>query len=276
MRFRNGSWELYAETFGAARDPALLLLHGAGNSMTAWDAELCERLAAQGRHVVRLDSRDAGRSARADAPGAYSLHDLAADVVACLDALELPAATLAGVSQGGMTAQIAAVEHPERVAALVLISTTVLGDESLPGSVAGLFSGGPEPPDWSDRDAVARYLVELERPYGGDTFDEELMTRIAKNAVDHADDIAAQLSQPFEAEPGRLVRDRLGEIRAPTLVVHGTADPMFPLAHGRALAAAIPGARLLALDGFGHATLPRRFWPGLLAAMPAPRRPASG
>jgi pimeloyl-ACP methyl ester carboxylesterase len=276
MRFRNGSWELYAETFGAAGQPALLLLHGAGNSMTAWDAELCERLAAQGRHVVRLDSRDAGKSARGMGAGAYSLHDLAADVVACLDALELPAATLAGVSQGGMTAQIAAVEHPERVAGLVLISTTALGDESLPGPVEGLFSGGPEPPDWSDRDAVARYLVELERPYGGDTFDEELMTRIAENAVDHADDIAAQLSRPFEAEPGRLVRDRLGEIRAPTLVVHGTADPMFPLAHGRALAAAIPGARLLALAGFGHATLPRRFWPELLAAMPAPRPPAGG
>jgi len=148
MRFRNGSWELYAETFGAAGDPALLLLHGAGNSMTAWDAELCERLAAQGRHVIRLDSRDAGKSARADAPGAYSLDDLAADIVACLDALELPAATLAGVSQGGMTAQIVAVEHPERVAGLVLISTTVLGDESLPGPVEGLFSGAPEPPDW--------------------------------------------------------------------------------------------------------------------------------
>jgi pimeloyl-ACP methyl ester carboxylesterase len=276
MRFRNGSWDLYAETFGAAGDPALLLLHGAGNSLTAWDAELCERLAAQGRHVIRLDSRDAGKSARADAPGAYTLDDLAADIVACLDTLELPAATLAGVSQGGMTAQIVAVEHPERVAGLVLISTTVLGEEELPGPVGGLFSGGPEPPDWSDRGAVVRYLVELERPYGGDTFDEELMTRIAENAVDHADDIAAQLSQPFEAAPGRLVRDRLGEIRAPTVVVHGTADPMFPLAHGRVLAAAIPGARLLALDGFGHAALPRRFWPELLAAMPAPSPPAGG
>ena len=105
---------------------------------------------------VRLDSRDAGKSARADAPGAYSLHDLAADVVACLDALELPAATLAGVSQGGMIAQIVAVEHPERVDGLVLISTTVLGDDDLPGPVEGLFSGGPEPPDWSDRAAVAR------------------------------------------------------------------------------------------------------------------------
>ena len=274
MRFRNGSWELYAETFGAAGDPALLLLHGAGNSMTAWDAELCERLAAQGRHVIRLDSRDAGKSARADAPGAYSLDDLAADVVACLDALELPAATLAGVSQGGMTAQIVAVEHPERVDGLVLISTTVLGDETCRARSRACSRAAPEPPDWSDRAAAVRYLVELERPYGGDTFDEELMTRIAENAVDHADDIAAQLSQPFEAEPGRLVRDRLGEIRAPTVVVHGTVDPMFPLEHGRALAAAIPGARLLALDGFGHATLPRRFWPELLAAMPAPSPPA--
>jgi pimeloyl-ACP methyl ester carboxylesterase len=274
MRFRNGSWELYAETFGAAGDPALVLLHGAGNSMTAWDAELCERLAAQGRHVVRLDSRDAGKSARAATPGAYSLHDLAADVVACLDAVELPTATLAGVSQGGMTAQIVAVEHPERVDGLVLISTTVLGDDDLPGPDEGLFSGGSEPPDWSDRAGGVQYLVELERPYGGDTFDEELMTRIAARAVDHADDIATQLSHPFEVQTGRLVRDRLGEVRAPTVVVHGTADPMFPLEHGRALAAAIPGARLLALDGFGHATVPRRFWPELLAALPAPSPPA--
>ena len=276
MRFRNGSWELYAETFGAAGDPALLLLHGAGNSLTAWDAELCERLAAQRRHVIRLDSREAGKSARAATPGTYSLHDLAADVVACLDALELPAATLAGVSQGGMTAQIVAVEHPERVDGLVLISTTVLGDDDLPGPVEGLFSGGPEPPDWSDRAATVRYLVELERPYGGDSFDEELMTRIAERAADHADDIATQLSHPFQVETGPLVRDRLGEIRAPTVVVHGTADPMFPLEHGRALAAAIPGARLLALDGFGHATVPRRYWPELLAALPAPSPPAGG
>jgi pimeloyl-ACP methyl ester carboxylesterase len=274
MRFRNGSWELYAETFGAAGDPALLLLHGAGNAMTAWDAELCERLAAQGRHVIRLDSRDAGKSARADAPGAYSLHDLAADVVACLDALELPAATLAGVSQGGMTAQIVAVEYPERVDGLVLISTTILGDDELPGPDEGLFSGEPEPPDWDDRAAVVRYLVELERPYGGNAFDEDLMTRIAERSADHADDLATQLNHPFQAETGALVGPRLGEIRAPTVVVHGTADPMFPLAHGRALAAAIPGARLLALDGFGHAALPRRFWPDLLAAMPAPSPPA--
>jgi pimeloyl-ACP methyl ester carboxylesterase len=276
MRFANGSWELYAETFGAAGDPALLLLHGAGNSMMAWDAELCERLAAQGRRVIRLDSREAGRSARAEAPGAYSLHDLAADVIACLDALGLPAATLAGVSQGGMTAQIAAVEYPERVDGLVLISTTILGDETLPGPDAALFSGEPEPPDWDDRAAVVRHLVELERPYGGETFDEELMTRIAERTADHAGDLATQLSHPFQAETGPLVKDRLGEIRAPTLVVHGTADPMFPLAHGRALAAAIPGARLLALEGFGHAALPRRFWPELLAAMPAPSPPAGG
>ena len=165
MRFASGSWELYAETFGAAGDPAVVLLHGAGNSMMAWDAELCEAIAGRGRFVVRLDSRDAGRSARRGDPGPSTMDDLAADVIALLDALDLPGATLAGVSQGGITAQIVAAEHPARVTALVLISTTPGGDD-LPGPVEGLFAGGPEAPDWADRAAVVRYLVEVERPYG--------------------------------------------------------------------------------------------------------------
>jgi pimeloyl-ACP methyl ester carboxylesterase len=120
--------------------------------MTAWDAELCERLAAQGRHVIRLDSREAGKSARAGAPVAYSLHDLAA-----------------GVSQGGMTAQIVAAEHPDRVDGLVLISTTVLGDDDLPGPVEvssraarSRRTGATAPPwcgtwsSWSGRTAATR------------------------------------------------------------------------------------------------------------------------
>ena len=270
MRFTSGSWELSAETFGDRGDPAVVLLHGAGNSMMAWDAELCETLAARGRQVVRLDSRDAGQSVRPPGAGPYSLDDLAGDVVALLDALQLPAATLAGVSQGGVTAQIAAVEHPARVEGLVLISTTPGGDD-LPGPVAGLFGSEPAPPDWADRAAVVRYLVELERPYGGRAFDEPLMTRIAERTADHAADLAGQLRWPFEVEWGTPVRDRLGEIGVPAVVVHGTDDPAFPLEHGRALAAAIPGARLLALDGFGHATVPRVFWPELLNSLPAPR-----
>ncbi len=273
MWFASGSWELYAETFGDPADPPVVLLHGAGNSMMAWDAELCEQLAGRGQFVVRLDSRDAGRSVRPDGAAPYSMHDHAADVVALLDALELPAATLAGVSMGGMTAPIVAVEHPARVSGLVLISTTPGGDE-LPGPVEGLFAGGPEPPDWADRDAVVRYLVELERPYGAGRFDEELHTRLAERTVDHAGDIAGQLKYPFEAEGGPLPRDRLGEIRVPAVVVHGTADPMFPVEHGRALAAAIPGARLVEVEGFGHATLPRDEWPLLvevISSLPAPR-----
>jgi pimeloyl-ACP methyl ester carboxylesterase len=272
MRFTSGSWELYAETFGDPADPAVVLLHGAGNSMMAWDAELCERLAARGRFVVRLDSRDAGRSARGTGP-MYSLHDTAGDVVALLDALELPAAALAGVSHGGVTAQIAAVEHPARVSGLVLIATTPGGDD-LPGPVEGLFGGGPETPDWSDRAAAVRYLVDVERPYGAARFDEELMTRIAERTVDHADDLANQFSRPFEVEGGPPGRDRLGAIRVPTAVVHGSADPLFPLEHGRALTAAIPGATLVELDGFGHGTVPRGFWPQLVDVIVA-HSPAS-
>jgi len=278
MRFASGGWELYAETFGDPVNPPVVLLHGAGNSMMAWDAELCEQLAGRGRFVVRLDSRDAGRSVRGDNAGPYSMHDQAGDVVALLDALELPAATLAGVSLGGVAAQIVAVEHPERVSGLVLISTTPGGDD-LPGPVEALFAGGPEPPDWTDRAAVVRYLVEVERPYGAGRFDEELHTRLAERSVDHAGDIAGQLTYPFEAEGGPPGRDRLGEVRAPAIVVHGTADPMFPVEHGRALAAAIPGARLVEVDGFGHATLPRDEWPRLvelITSLPAPPRHGGG
>ena len=253
--------QLYSETFGATGDPAVVLLHGAGNSMMSWDAELCERLADRGRLVVRADARDAGRSPRSDA--AYSLHDMAADVVELLDALELRSAAIAGVSQGGIVAQIAAVEHPARVSGLVLISTTALGDD-LPGPVEGLFDAGPARPDLTDRAAAVRYLVEIERPYGAARFDEALQTRIAERTVDHAADLAAQLSRPFEVEIGESVRARLGEIRVPTAVVHGTADPLFPVEHGRALAAAIPGATLVELDGFGHATVPRADWPRLV------------
>ena len=276
MRFASGSWELYAETFGAAGDPAVVLLHGAGNSMMAWDAELCEAIAARGRFVVRLDSRDAGRAARRGDPGPSTMDDLAADVIALLDALDLPGATLAGVSQGGITAQIVAAEHPARVTALVLISTTPGGDD-LPGPVEGLFAGGPEAPDWADRAAVVRYLVEVERPYGGRRFDEELMTRIAERTVDHATDLAGQLRYPYEVEFARPPRH--DAIRAPTVVVHGTADPLFPIEHGRALAAAIPGAALVEVDGFGHATLPRDEWPRLVEPIirpPAPPSSAAG
>jgi pimeloyl-ACP methyl ester carboxylesterase len=266
--------QLYAETFGATGDPAVVLLHGAGQSMMAWDAELCERLAGRGRLVVRVDARDAGRSPRSGPDGpSYSLHDMAGDVVELLDALELEAAALAGISQGGIVAQIAAVEHPARVSGLVLISTTPLGDD-LPGPVEGLFDGGPDEPDWADRDAAVRYLVEVERPYGAARFDEALNTRIAERTVDHADDLAAQFSHPFAVDPGPSVRDRLGELRMPAAVVHGTADPLFPVEHGRALAAAIPGATLIELDGFGHATVPRDDWPRLVDTIVA-HSPAS-
>ena len=259
MRFTSGSWELYAETFGDPADPALVLLHGAGNSMMAWDAELCEQLAARGGSSCGSTAATPGKSARADTPGAYSLHDLAADVVA------LPRRARAA---GGGARRRLAGRHDRadrrgrapraRRRARPDLDHGARATTTCPARSTGLFSGGPEPPDWSDRAAAVRYLVELERPYGGGTFDEELMTRIAERAVDHADDIAAQLSHAVRGpRTGRLVRDRLGEIRAPTVVVHGTADPMFPLEHGRALAAASPARGCVELDGFGHATLPR-------------------
>ena len=106
------------------------------------------------------------------------------------------------------------------------------------------------------------HLVEGERAYAGPgNFDEPRMRAIAARAYDRSNDIAASLANHFLVTGGEPVRPRLGELAGlPTLVLHGTADPLFQLPHGRALAAEIPGARLVELDGVGHEVPPRRMW----------------
>ena len=123
--------EIAYGTFGESEDPAIVLLHGAGNSMLSWSEDFCERLASGGRFVVRCDSRDAGRSTTYK-PGAppYSSADVVADTAALIDALGIAPAHVMGLSGGGVTAQLLALDHPDRVASLVLASTT----PGLPGT----------------------------------------------------------------------------------------------------------------------------------------------
>ena len=127
--------DLAVESFGDRADPAILLIHGAGSSLLNWEEEFCERLAAGRRFVIRYDLRGAGRSV---APGAYSLRDLVADAVGLLDHLGLETAHVLGMSLGGAVAQLLALDHPERVASLILASTTPGGpghpQPDLPGS----------------------------------------------------------------------------------------------------------------------------------------------
>ncbi len=268
--------ELGYGTFGDPADPAIVLLHGAGDSMLSWREDLCERLAAGGRFVVRYDNRDAGRSTAYE-PGAppYSESDLVADAAALIDALELGRVHFAGLSAGGAVAQLLALDHPEKLATLTLLSTTP-GDPSSESpdlakpdaKLDAVFSGEGGEPDWSDRDAVVEYLIEMERPFAGSHgYKEDDQRELCGRVFDRSTHLAAQLTNPFLVHSGEPWRKRLGEITVPTLVIHGEDDPLFPLDHGQALAREIPGAELLVLEGTGHEYPPRHTWDTVVAAV---------
>ncbi|WP_030394657.1 alpha/beta fold hydrolase [Kitasatospora purpeofusca] len=300
--------ELAAEVHGDPADPAILLIHGAGHCRLNWPDGFVRRLVAGGRCVVRYDARDAGASTTfpVGAPP-YALPDLAEDAAAVIDALGLGRAHVLGMSQGAAVGQLLALGHPDRVATLTLASGTpgIPGQEQpdLPpvsDRLAAFFAqveqdaqveqveqdaqgAKAERDAAAAREAAVESIVEGERPFAAVSrpFDEDGVRRLAARIVDHARDLAAQSTNPYLLDAGTPWRARLGTITAPTLVLHGEEDPLFPPEHGRGLAAEIPGARFLALPGTGHEVFPEHTWdtvvPALLAHTAnrdAPPRPA--
>jgi pimeloyl-ACP methyl ester carboxylesterase len=263
---------LCVETFGEDRDPAVLLVMGAGASMLSWEDEFCERLASGGRFVIRYDHRDTGRSVTYE-PGApeYTGDDLVADAAGVIDAVGVSRAHVVGMSMGGAIAQLLALDYPDRVSSLTLISTSSGPDSDLPAmsdELRAYFAEPPPQPNWSDREAVIDYIVEDERVYAARSrpFDEAERRELAGRIFDRSIDLAASMTNHFILDGGESWRERLGEIRVPTLVLHGTEDPLFPIGHARALAREIPGARLLTLEQTGH-ELPRATWDVVVPAM---------
>jgi pimeloyl-ACP methyl ester carboxylesterase len=265
---------LCVDTAGDAADPAILLIGGMGASMDWWEEEFCQRLVAGGRFVIRYDHRDTGRSVSypAGAPG-YTGADLAADAIGILDALGRRSAHLAGVSMGGALAQQVALAHPDRVDSLVLFSTSpaVPSGLKLPPMSEELrawFAADVPKPEGTKRAAIIDYLTGYERQLEtAEYFDEAHVRALVARVVDRTSDMAASMTNHAVAGEGELARGRLDEIAAPTLVIHGTADPLFPFGHGEALASGIPGARLLPLAGVGHQVPPRAWWTTVIAAM---------
>jgi len=249
--------ELCTESFGDASDPPILLVMGIGGSMLWWHEGFCRMLAEGGRFVIRDDHRDTGRSATYE-PGrpGYSGGDLVTDAAGVLDGYGVPAAHIVGVSMGGALAQLLALDFPDRVLSLVLVSTSlaVPGERELPSSTDEFarFVATAEL-DWSKADSVVDYLVEYSRVLAGGRrpFDEEALRGLARRDVERARDFAAAQNHEILADDGRS-RPPLATIAAPTLVIHGTADPMFPPQHGEALAEEIPDARLLLIPDAGH------------------------
>jgi pimeloyl-ACP methyl ester carboxylesterase len=249
--------ELCTESFGDPADPPILLVMGIGSSMLWWEEGFCRMLADGGRFVVRYDHRDTGRSVTYE-PGrpGYSGTDLVADAAGVLDAYEIPAAHVVGASAGGALAQLLALDFPDRVFSLVLISTSpaVSTDRKLPPASAEFasFVAAVEV-DWSDSESVIEYLVDYSRVLAGGQrpFDEAALRALARRDVERARDYAAAQNHDLLSDEERT-RAPLSSISAGALVIHGTADPMFPIEHGEALAQEIAGSRLLRLEEAGH------------------------
>ena len=261
--------ELCVETFGRTGDPTVLLVAGAAQSMVWWETDFCRGLAAGGRRVVRYDQRDTGRSTTSPAgrPG-YTVDDLVEDPRRILRALGVGAAHLVGLSMGGGLAQVLAVRHPALVTTLTLVASSPAGPHDgppLPGpapATAAAFRDPAPEPDWDDRDAVLAHRVDVERPCAGALgFDEDRVRRLAGLEIDRTTDLAASLTNHFllDGDPWPAGAT-LADITAPTLVLHGTTDPVFPLEHGRALARLLPHATLLELPGAGHEQPPPQLW----------------
>lgn len=268
---RVGAVELCVETFGRPEHPAILLIAGSGASMDSWDDDLCVRLADGLRYVVRYDHRDTGRSTSypAGAP-AYSGRDLANDALGVLDALGIERAHLVGISMGGGLVQSIAGFAPDRVLSLMLLSTSPI--DHVPGlpppteQLRRFFADPPSAPDPADRAAMVEHLVALHAAYeGSGGVDVDATREYAARVVDRTRDMAASL-----VNHGLLVDDDepaagpTGPV--PTLVVHGTEDPLFPFPHGEALAARYD-AELLPMPGLGHRTPPREYWDRLVPAL---------
>jgi len=248
---------LCTEAFGDPGNPAVLLIMGACVSMLGWDDRFCRLLVGVGRYVIRYDNRDTGRSVTYElGKPPYTLEDMADDAVGVLDAYRLEKAHLVGMSLGGMIAQLVAIRQPERLATLTLIASSPHGpeDPDLPPTAEKVRSyfasvGGV---DWSNQASVVDFMVRGARVVAGRTrpFDEAAVRSLVVREMERASNYTSRGNHALIS--AERWRGRLREIRVPTLVIHGTDDPVLPHGHGAALANEIPGAGLLTIEGMGH------------------------
>ena len=278
--------ELEYDTTGDPGAPPLLLVMGLGAQMITWDDELCRRLAAAGFFVLRFDNRDTGLSTKVESAGLnvvaaigaalsggrvdapYLLTDMADDAFGLLDHLGIERAHVVGASMGGMIAQTMAIARPERVATLTsIMSTTGNRDvgNATPEALAVLMARPP-----SGRDEYVTNAIASSRLLHGPVlpFDEDRAAARARASYDrcfHPAGVGRQLVAIL-ASGDRTTS--LSEVRVPTLVIHGDADPLVHHSGGAATAEAVPGAELLTIEGMGH-DLPVEKWDEIVDAIVA-------
>ena len=275
------------DTFGNPSSPPLLLIMGLGGQLIHWDENFCRQLADKGLFVIRYDNRDVGLSTKFEEAGLpdiselfnsllkgnmmktpYSLRDLADDAAGLLAALHIKKAHICGSSMGGMIAQTLAIRHPQRLLSLISIYSTT-GNPELPKMQPEAMEVLMTPPP-SERGAYIDYNVKTLRVIAGDgfPFDEAFIRKLSARSFDRAfypQGVGRQMAAVIAQENRK---EALSLVAAPTLVIHGTADPLVPVEHGKDTADAIPGAQLLLIEGMGH-DLPHTKgpWPQVIDAI---------
>ena len=261
----NGMFELAYETFGLNDDPVIICLPGMGSQLLVYPEALCWSLVDRGFYVIRMDLRDSGRSTATDESVSYTLSDMADDVVAVLDHAEAETAVVMGLSLGGMVAQQVAIDHPERVRALVSVASTTR-EPDLPATpdeiVAALTAPAVDDLERQlDIDVAARKLWS-----NSEWFEPDAYRVYARSCYERGEVAGGGLRQVTAAYGSPLQVDELAALDVPTLVVHGQADTLLPVEHGRRTAELVPGAELLEIDGMSHDFV-YQMWPPLIDAV---------
>lgn len=266
--------EIAYDCFGRQTDCVILLIAGLGTQMIRWTEPFCMRLAGLGYRVIRFDNRDVGRSThfqdcaspdfatlaaslmagrRPDVP--YTINDMATDAVGLLDALSIRQAHVVGRSMGGMIAQIMASEFRERILSLTSIMSST-GNPVLPQAsqdvMAMMMRPAPDPA--SDEEAFIKHGLAFAKRITGKDYpiNEDAQRELIREELRRSHDPAGIARQIAAIAVAGDRRARLATIDVPSLVIHGSDDPLVPPACGEDTAACIPGSRLMMIRGMGH------------------------
>ncbi len=273
------------EIFGDASAEPMLLIMGLGAQMVLWDDAFCERLAARGFRVIRFDNRDIGQSSKLTGgkrltpmellklrflkipvAAPYKLRDMAEDTTGLMDVLGIKSAHLVGASMGGMIAQEIAISFPQRVRSLTSIMSTT-GNPRIPPPTREAAALLMAPPPTTKDEYLARFAQTWKMLRVGRFPEDEAFDRARGERCFERGLSPAGVGRQFRAILASGSRKgRLHAVQAPTLVIHGTVDPLVHPAGGKDTAASIPGAKLLMIEGMGHA-LPIPMWPQIIDAI---------
>lgn len=260
------------EDHGDKSAPPILLIMGLGAQLTLWPIELVDALVSRGFRVIRFDNRDIGLSTKFDAAGMpdmasimmsamigekpktpYSLVDMAADAVGLLDALEIDRAHIVGASMGGMIAQLVAATYPDRTLSLTSIMSTT-GNPAVPQAKAEAMAVLTNRPTSTDAATLVEFTIKAAGIIGSPAYPADPERLRARALSDFQRSFspmgAARQMAAIVANGDR--RARLAGVTAPTLVIHGDADPLVPVEGGKDTAENIKGAELLIIPGMGH------------------------